>query len=120
MTRSRVVRGMKIFLVVIVAVSGFSGLVMWLWNALMPALFGWKLLSFWQALGLLLLSRLLFGRLGRPGGGGPWRGMGNHWATMTSQEREQFRAKWRRAGCWGAPPEPQAPQNGAPSASGPT
>ena len=36
----------------------FGELVMHLWNWLLPPLFGWHLISFWQALGLLLLSTL--------------------------------------------------------------
>src|SRR5436853_7806951 len=44
-------------------------LVMHLWNGLLPPLFGWRLLSFWQALGLLLLCRIVFGGWGGSGGG---------------------------------------------------
>ena len=38
--------------------------VMHLWNWLLPALFGWRLITFWQAVGLLVLCRILFGRWG--------------------------------------------------------
>src|SRR2546429_4161185 len=44
-------------------------LVMHLWNWLLPPLFGWRLITFWQALGLLLLCRILFGGWGGSGGG---------------------------------------------------
>ena len=44
-----------LFLVVI----GF--VVMSLWNGLAPALFGWKAIGYWQAVGLIILIRLLFG-----------------------------------------------------------
>src|SRR5258708_14152629 len=53
--------------------------VMHLWNWLLPPLFGWRTLGFWQALGLLALCRILFGGLGhgRPGRpGGPPLGLG--------------------------------------------
>jgi len=43
-------------------------IVMHLWNWLLPPLFGWRMLGFWQALGLLALCRILFGRLGGPRG----------------------------------------------------
>ena len=46
----------------------FGELVMHLWNWLLPPLFGWHLITFWQALGLLLLSRILFGSWGSGGG----------------------------------------------------
>ena len=35
--------------------------VMWLWNWLLPELFGWKTIGFLQAVGLLVLSKILFG-----------------------------------------------------------
>ena len=44
-------------------------LVMHLWNWLLPPLFGWRQITFWQALGLLALCRILFGGLGRHGSG---------------------------------------------------
>ena len=64
--------------------------VMHLWNWLLPPLFGWRMLTFWQALGLLVLCRVLFGGLG---GHGPrprphWRG---GCKKMTPEEREKFR-----------------------------
>jgi hypothetical protein len=39
----------------------FGWVIMVLWNALMPQLFGLAILSFWQSVGLALLARLLFG-----------------------------------------------------------
>jgi hypothetical protein len=66
--------------------------VMHLWNWLLPPLFGWKTLGFWQALGLLLLCRILFGGLGHGGpgrhGGRGFRGRCRH---MSPEERERFR-----------------------------
>jgi hypothetical protein len=65
--------------------------VMHLWNWLLPPLFGWRTLGFWQALGLLALCRILFGGLGHGGpgrhGGRRWRGCRN----MSPEEREKFR-----------------------------
>lgn len=46
---------------------GFSILltypVMWLWNWLMPAIFGFKTLTFWQAFGLTMLANMIFGKV---------------------------------------------------------
>ena len=64
--------------------------VMHLWNWLLPPLFGWRLLTFWQALGLLVLCRILFGGLGHQGGPGPRRDRFCR-RGMTSEEREKFR-----------------------------
>jgi hypothetical protein len=83
------------------AVAALVGLVvMSLWNWLMPALFAARPLTFWQALGLMVLARLLFGGFrGRPGGGGWRRRMRERWEEMTPEEREHFRAAMRRRGC---------------------
>src|SRR5215470_8670530 len=48
-------------------------IVMLLWNWLLPPLFGWRMLTFWQALGLLALCRILFGHHGGHRGFGPGR-----------------------------------------------
>ncbi len=42
----------------------FGWLVMLLWNWLMPNLFGLKPITYWQAFGILILAKLLFGGLG--------------------------------------------------------
>jgi hypothetical protein len=59
-----------------------------LWNALMPAIFGLPAIGFWQALGLFLLSRILFGNFGgrrrRPR-------FVNGWKDLSPEERERFR-----------------------------
>ena len=62
--------------------------VMHLWNWLLPPLFGWRTLTFWQALGLLVLCRVLFGGLG---GHGPGPGRHRRCGKMTPEEREKFR-----------------------------
>ena len=64
--------------------------VMHLWNWLLPPLFGWKMLTFWQALGLLVLCRVLFGGLGGHGPG-PRRHWDRRCRRMTPEEREKFR-----------------------------
>jgi hypothetical protein len=76
----------------LVAVAAMGGIVMLLWNAIVPDLFGTALpIDYLHALGLLVLSRILFG--GFRGHGG-WRGHGHghwkKWQSMTAEEREQF------------------------------
>jgi hypothetical protein len=82
---------------VFIAIGGF--LVMLLWNWLMPGLFHCPPLGFWQAVGLLALCRILFGRSGFGRGlrrSGSWRRRpGGGWSRMSEEEREQFR-KWMR------------------------
>ena len=68
-----------------------------LWNWLLPQLFGWRQITFWQALGLLTLCRILFGGFG--GHHGPRhkfrRRMEERCAHMTPEERERFRQRMR-------------------------
>jgi len=106
MNRYWIGKGLKIVLFVALAVVGFSFVVMNLWNWLMPPLFGWTVIGFWQALGLLVLSRILFGGWrGRPGYGMHWRRrMAERWEQMTPQEREKFQEGMRgRCGHFGSP-----------------
>lgn len=83
-------------LVGIVAFTALGGfLVQWLWNGLLPPLFGWPAVTFWQALGLLVLCRLLFGGLGLHGGrrrrlGGRMR---QRCGPFSPDERERFRQR---------------------------
>lgn len=65
-------------------------IVMHLWNWLLPPLFGWRLITFWQGLGLLLLCRILFGGLGR-GPRGPRGPRFGGCRKMSPEERERFR-----------------------------
>ena len=78
--------------------AGFSAVVMLLWNWLMPSLFGLGVINFWQALGILVLSRILFGGFG--GGHGLKRHKfhaGHHmrekWMKMTPEQRQEFVSK---------------------------
>ncbi|SRR6478672_5690121 len=77
-----------------------------LWNWLMPALFGLHEVTFWQALGLLALCRILFGGFGRHGGrrSGVRRRMEERWEQMTPEERERFRQGMRGRLGFGPPP----------------
>lgn len=49
----------------VVLFAGIVGAAMWLWNALVPDIFGWSEVGYWQMLGLLALAHLLFGHTGR-------------------------------------------------------
>lgn len=104
-------RILRIILFVLVAATVFSLAVMWLWNRLMPGIFGLHAISFWQALGLLVLSRLLFG--GFRGGHrfiDQRMRLLRRWEHMTPEEREKFRAGLR-GGCGpfgSTPAEPKA------------
>jgi hypothetical protein len=78
-----------------------------LWNWLLPPLFGWREITFWQALGLLALCRILFGGYGHRGGSRSYSGIRRkmadrvadrvaaRWEHMTPEERERFRQRLR-------------------------
>jgi hypothetical protein len=79
---------------ILLGIAVFSYVTMLLWNALLPELLHLPMINFWQALGLLILSRLLFGGFGHHGRHGHHRPWGNQfrnkWETMTPEEREEF------------------------------
>lgn len=101
----RVLRVLLFLPLVVLFVALFGFVVMSLWNWLMPAIFGLKTIGYWQALGLFILCKILFGGF-RGGRGGRWRHrMRERWEQMTPEEREKFRQRF--CSSWGrvAPPE---------------
>ncbi|MEM7103901.1 MAG: hypothetical protein AAF502_12260 [Bacteroidota bacterium] len=75
-------------------------IVMWLWNAILPEALNANPITYWQAMGLLVLSRILFGSF--------WFGKRGHqnfkkkraywrekWMNMDDEERAAFKAKWK-------------------------
>ena len=87
-----------------VAIGG--EIVMQLWNWLLPPLFKLPAITFWEALGILVLSRILFGGFGFHGGGHRSNlrrrmddrmadRMADRWHGMTPEERERFRQRMR-------------------------
>ncbi len=60
MGRHPIVKGIKIALFVVIASVALGFIVKSLWNVLVPPIIGWHTITFWQALGLLLLSKILF------------------------------------------------------------
>ncbi|CAB5281960.1 hypothetical protein IST455A_01658 [Burkholderia multivorans] len=82
-------------LLAVIAIVVLGWLVMMLWNWVMPTLFvGARTIDFAHALGLLVLSRILFGGFrGHRGWHGRrhWR----KWESMTPEERERVRNAWR-------------------------
>lgn len=110
-----VAKGAAFLVVVLAVIAVLSWVVMSLWNALIPDLFHGPMVTFWQAAGLLVLSKILFGGLrGRHGGwhGQRWRreAWRRKWESMTPEERERLRARFRHpCGGWsGGPEEPRS------------
>src|SRR4030095_14967149 len=102
-----------VLLLIAAVLTAASFAVMLLWNAVIPALFSGPVVTFWQSMGLLVLSKILFGRFGPRRGGWHygWRHgyYSENWrrkfeekmASMTPEEREKFKHKRRsRFGTW--------------------
>jgi hypothetical protein len=79
----------------LVLLLGF--VIMSLWNGILPGLFGWHTITFWQGIGLLILSRILFG--GFKGGHRGHIHDGMHRWHMSPEEREKMREEWKNRGC---------------------
>src|SRR5437660_12214607 len=91
MRRSWTPRALKFAVFAVVAIAVFGVVVMNLWNWLMPTLFGLRAITFGQALGVLILSRILLGGFRGGPGRRHWRHrMGERWSQMTPDEREKF------------------------------
>ena len=109
MENAWVKRNKWIFFVAPIAMAAFLWLfgemVMHLWNWLLPAIFGWRQITFWQALGLLVLCRILFGGFGSHNNdrSKSRRLAAERWESLTPEEREKFRQSMRsRCGSFGA------------------
>lgn len=97
--RSRRKKGFFI-IIPLLLIFGLTGIVMWLWNTtLVDAVSGVAAISYWQAMGLLALSKILFG--GFPGKGGrggrhcrkgSWKEGAEH---LSPEEKEQFKSMWQ-------------------------
>ncbi len=97
-----------IFLVVIVAIAfGVVLGTLYLWNWLVPTLFSGPLIDFWQAAGLLLLSKIfLWGFSGKcrchssANSSGPWKHYWKQkWGNMPPEDRERFKQKMKEKWC---------------------
>lgn len=109
MTHNKPLRVLKIVLFVAVALALLTYIVMRLWNWLTPGLFGWHTVTYWQALGIIVLSKILFCSF-RPGHHShtdwSWkRRMFERWESMTPEERERFKAAMRSGRCGFGGPE---------------
>ncbi len=97
MRRFWMMKGLAFIVFAPLFVAALSLVVMLLWNALIPSLFAGPILGFWQAAGLLVLCRVLFGGF-RPHGqhhGWRQRAWRARWHRMSPEERDRFRDGFR-------------------------
>lgn len=99
--------GIKIVFGITAFVLLFGFGTMHLWNWLVPSLFHGPIINFCQAIGLLILSKILFGgfgrKFGRGGhcgghgyGGGHWKyKMQERFGNMSPEEKEKFKQRFK-------------------------
>ena len=102
-------KGIGFAILVALGITAFGFVFMHLWNWLMPNIFGFKVIDWYQGMGLLILGKMLFGGWkGRGGRGschghcghrGYYGGWKNKWKQkmmdMSPEEREKFKAKMK-------------------------
>lgn len=89
----------KFFLFVPLIIAAVSGIVMWLWNAILPDVLGVKTITFWQAAGLLVLCKILFGGFGfaKNNHNGPGESFREKWRNkFNTEEKERIREEWKK------------------------
>jgi len=102
---SRPIRFLLFIPLIAIGVFVFGEIVMILWNGVLTPVLNVHTVTFWQGLGILALSKILFSSFN--GRGGPrrdyWkRRMMQKWDNMTPEEREKFKYEWQnRCGGWG-------------------
>lgn len=94
---------LKMVLLGAIAIGVLGLITQLLWNWLVPALFGGTMITIWQALGLLLLSKILLWPLGKRHYRSSYRGSywREKWSKMTEEEKAQFRNKMKEKCGWG-------------------
>lgn len=105
-------------LIVLAMAALLSFVVYELWNGVLTDVLGVKTITYWQALGLLVLAKILFGGFpGRRGGPpfGPFfrrRMMMERWQSLTPEQREKLRQRfgdWPMPHCCGGETEAKGP-----------
>jgi len=87
-------RGIKIGLLIAAGIAAVTWVVMQLWNCLLPDLFiGISPISYGQAFGVLVLSRILFGGL-RGCGHAHWRERHAYRESLTPEERQSLKGRF--------------------------
>ncbi|MFZ4057544.1 MAG: hypothetical protein ACOYKE_05370 [Ferruginibacter sp.] len=87
-------------LLIPIFILGVGAIVMFLWNAILPEVIGVKSISYWQAMGILILSKILFGGMGFGNKSKHLPPFANNaikekWMQMTDEEKAQFKNEWK-------------------------
>ena len=87
--------------VIIAGFLVFGWAIMLLWNWLIPSIFHWSKITYFQALGLFVLSRILFGVFNFRGSGNRKPPFANSkfkekFMDMNDEEKRAFKEQWRQ------------------------
>jgi len=111
-THSRKLLAGRYFVIGVFGLAALTALIFFLWNWLVPAIFNGPVITFWQAVGILILSKILFSGFGRPrshSSGYPhsdWRKrFEEKMKNMSDEEKERFKGKFRHRPYWFGPME---------------
>lgn len=82
-------------------VSLVSLIIMLLWNYTLPDVLGTNELTYWQAMTLFFLCKILFGFGGGGRRGAPWARRGRHrnMEQLSEEEKEKFKGYMRNRWC---------------------
>ncbi len=96
---ARIGRGVLMGLAFVLVFGMFVRL---LWNWLMPGLFGLAEITYGQAIGMIVLAKILFGGRGRPGFAGRWGGHGPWaWGPCSGEDAANGHIRdWRHYDAW--------------------
>lgn len=93
---------------IIAAIGLFVWFFQWLWNILLPDILGVKAINYWQSLGILVLSKILFGGFGGKKKFGrhhhfdddnmkeSWKQKFETQFCGSEEEREKFKEMWKK------------------------
>ena len=86
-----------LFILIPIGIGLLVWVVMFLWNAILPDVIGVSTISYWQALGIFVLSKILFGGFkGGPSKRGRFRNKPtDKFMEMTDDQKASFKSEWR-------------------------
>ena len=94
------IKALFFIVIAILYILVFSTIVMWLWNAILPKISNLQPISYIQAAGLLILSKILFGSMNFGKNKEDFKNRSQHWRnkwrSMSSEEKHEMKERWKR------------------------
>ena len=94
--RNNLKKKIVIIPLVIAALAVFTFFFHWLWNSIIPDVFGLHVINYWQSLGILVISKILFGGFGFKNNRRPFGGKRPPFSeNFSPEERIKLREEWK-------------------------